>query len=101
MTVTLSLSNVYLIAYIFTGGPAPVPLEAGDADLSGAIDIDDVVYLIAYIFTGGSAPCNPPKDFQYPDTTGWAEDDVENYLQEAQNPKPVVKVPVKPSKSLS
>ncbi|MBU1319248.1 MAG: PKD domain-containing protein [candidate division Zixibacteria bacterium] len=48
---------VYLIAYIFTGGPAPVPLIAGDADCVNAIDLDDVVYLIAYIFTGGPAPC--------------------------------------------
>jgi plastocyanin len=48
---------VYLIAYIFTGGPAPNPLDAGEVDCSGAIDIDDVVYLIAYIFTGGPAPC--------------------------------------------
>jgi immune inhibitor A len=48
---------VYLIAYIFSGGPPPDPLEAGDADCSGDIDIDDVVYLIAYIFSGGPAPC--------------------------------------------
>ncbi|MBU1320693.1 MAG: S8 family serine peptidase, partial [candidate division Zixibacteria bacterium] len=48
---------VYLIAYIFTGGPPPEPhLAAGDADCSGATDIDDVVYLIAYIFTGGPGP---------------------------------------------
>jgi hypothetical protein len=47
---------VYLIAYIFTSGPEPSPLNAGDVDGSCAIDIDDVVYLIAYIFTGGPAP---------------------------------------------
>jgi len=48
---------VYLIAYIFTGGPPPFPeVCCGDADGSGAVDIDDVVYLIAYIFTGGPAP---------------------------------------------
>jgi hypothetical protein len=48
---------VYLIAYIFQGGPAPVPEpEAGDANCSGAVDIDDVVYLIAYIFQGGPPP---------------------------------------------
>lgn len=48
---------VYLISYIFSGGPPPDPMEAGDADCSGEIDIDDVVYLIAYIFSGGPAPC--------------------------------------------
>jgi len=49
---------VYMIAYIFTGGPEPMcGLLAGEVDCSGGIDIDDVVYLIAYIFTGGPAPC--------------------------------------------
>ena len=48
---------VYLIAYIFSHGPAPSPLAAGDADCDGVITIADVVYLIAYIFSGGPAPC--------------------------------------------
>jgi hypothetical protein len=53
---------VYLISYIFSGGPAPTPYPSasGDANCSceaPAVDIDDVVYLIAYIFSGGSAPC--------------------------------------------
>ncbi len=48
---------VYLIDYIFGGGPAPDPLWTGDADCSTGIDIDDVVYLIEYIFGGGPAPC--------------------------------------------
>jgi immune inhibitor A len=47
---------VYLINYIFGGGPAPDPLVSGDADCSGNVDIDDVVYLINYIFGGGPAP---------------------------------------------
>jgi hypothetical protein len=48
---------VYLIGYIFSGGPAPTPdVCCGDADGSGDVDIDDVVYLIAYIFAGGPAP---------------------------------------------
>jgi hypothetical protein len=48
---------VYLIAYIFSGGPAPDPLVAGDADCNGFVNISDAVYLIAYIFSGGPAPC--------------------------------------------
>jgi hypothetical protein len=48
---------VHLIAYIFSGGPAPDPIESGDADCSVGVDIDDVVYLISYIFSGGSEPC--------------------------------------------
>ncbi|MFH1891545.1 MAG: right-handed parallel beta-helix repeat-containing protein [Candidatus Zixiibacteriota bacterium] len=49
---------VYLISYIFSGGPAPSPLCCADVDCSGAVDIDDVVYLISYIFSGGPAPCD-------------------------------------------
>jgi hypothetical protein len=49
---------VSLIAYIFSGGPEPVPYASGDADCSGAVDIDDAVWLIAYIFSGGPQPCS-------------------------------------------
>jgi hypothetical protein len=51
---------VFLITFVFAGGPAPVPIEAGDADCSGGsvpIDIDDVVYLINYVFASGPEPC--------------------------------------------
>ena len=48
---------VYLISFIFSGGPAPVPLLNGDANCDSAVNISDVVYLIAYIFSGGPAPC--------------------------------------------
>jgi M6 family metalloprotease-like protein len=53
---------VYLIAYIFSGGPAPEPYESGDANCAGGVDIDDVVYLIAYIFSSGDAPCDTDVD---------------------------------------
>lgn len=48
---------VYLIAFVFTGGPDPIPPPAGDCNCSGGTDIDDIVYLIAYVFQGGPAPC--------------------------------------------
>jgi len=48
---------VFIINYIFGGGPAPDPLEAGDPDCSGGVSIADAVYLINYIFGGGPAPC--------------------------------------------
>ena len=50
---------VYLIAYVFQGGPEPQPLQSGDVNCSGGTDIDDIVYLIAYVFQGGYAPCDP------------------------------------------
>jgi hypothetical protein len=48
---------VFLINYIFLGGPSPQPLSLADVDCSGRINIADAVYLIRYIFSGGLAPC--------------------------------------------
>ena len=50
--------GVFVVEYIFAGGPEPDPYEAGDPNCSGDIDIDDVVYLIAYIFNDGPPPCS-------------------------------------------
>ena len=47
---------VFLINYIFAGGPAPFPLCSGDTDGNGIITISDAVYLINYIFAGGPPP---------------------------------------------
>ncbi len=55
---TLSVSDViFLIHYIFIGGPIPNPKLSGDADCNGILTISDAVYLISYIFAGGPAPC--------------------------------------------
>jgi hypothetical protein len=48
---------VYLIQFIFGGGPLPEFWESGDIDCSGEIDIDDVIFLINYIFSSGPEPC--------------------------------------------
>jgi len=48
---------LFIITYIFQGGPAPNPLGRGDADCNGGTDIGDVTFIIAYIFQGGAAPC--------------------------------------------
>jgi hypothetical protein len=50
---------VYLINYIFKGGPAPDPLGSGDANCDGAVNVGDAVYLVNYIFKGGPEPCCP------------------------------------------
>lgn len=54
--VTIS-DVVFMIRYIFAGGPAPNPASIGDVNCNGFVSISDVVYLIAYIFSGGPAPC--------------------------------------------
>lgn len=49
---------VYIINYIFNGGPAPVPLFiTGDVNCDRVISIADAVYLLQYIFGGGPPPC--------------------------------------------
>jgi hypothetical protein len=50
---------IFLINYIFKGGPAPDPLEAGDANCDGSINVADTAYLITYVFKGGPEPCCP------------------------------------------
>ncbi len=53
--ITIS-DAVFLINYIFAGGPAPAQLCLGDADGNAIITISDAVFLINYIFAGGPAP---------------------------------------------
>jgi hypothetical protein len=47
---------VFLLNYLFAGGPAPAPLEVGDADCSGEVDVADVIFLLNYLFVGGPPP---------------------------------------------
>ncbi len=48
---------VYLINWIFKGGPAPKRMSEADADCDGKTNISDAVYIINYIFKGGPEPC--------------------------------------------
>lgn len=53
---------VFLISYIFKGGPAPDPVEAADANGDGETNVGDAVYIINFVFKGGpppSADCYP------------------------------------------
>ncbi len=50
---------VFLINFVFKGGPAPIPIEIGDANGDGGTNVGDAVYLIAYVFGGGPAPICP------------------------------------------
>lgn len=51
-----------LLNFLFLGGSAPDPLEAGDVNNDGDLDISDAVYLLNFLFLGG--PDVPPP---YPD----------------------------------
>jgi hypothetical protein len=47
---------VYLVNYLFKGGPAAKPYEAGEANCDGRTTVSDVVYLVNYLFKGGPLP---------------------------------------------
>ena len=50
---------VYLINYLYRGGPAPEPRDAGDATCDGDLNVGDVVDLINYLYKGGYPPGCP------------------------------------------
>jgi hypothetical protein len=53
----LNVSDViYIINYLFKGGPPPNPLESADANCDSKISVTDVIYLINYLFKGGPKP---------------------------------------------
>jgi len=51
---------IYLVQFIFFGGPAPPCFEEGDVDGSGSINIADAVHLVQFIFFGGPPPAPCP-----------------------------------------
>ena len=55
----LNISDVvYIINYIFNGGPSPIPLPiTGDVNCDRETNISDAVYMINYIFANGPEPC--------------------------------------------
>jgi len=53
---------VHIINYIFAGGPAPDPMEAGDVNCIDDVNVSDAVFIINFIFAGGSDPCDPDDD---------------------------------------
>ncbi len=48
---------IYLLNYLYKGGPEPVYPEAGDVNCDGSIDLGDAVYLLNYLFKNGPEPC--------------------------------------------
>jgi hypothetical protein len=53
----------YLVAYLFTGGPAPAGpagMLSGDANGDGVVDPSDIFYIVHFLFTGGPVPNSVP-----------------------------------------
>ncbi|UCB53646.1 MAG: dockerin type I repeat-containing protein [Candidatus Zixiibacteriota bacterium] len=47
---------VYLIGYLYRGGPPPPATAVGDANCDGIVDVGDVVRLIGYLYRGEPPP---------------------------------------------
>ncbi|MDH4035723.1 MAG: M28 family peptidase, partial [candidate division Zixibacteria bacterium] len=47
---------VYLVDYMFLGGPPPPVMNSADVDASCQIDIADLIYVVVYFFDGGPLP---------------------------------------------
>ncbi len=47
---------IYLINYLYKGGPTPNPPAVADANGDEMVDIGDVIYLINYLYKGGPSP---------------------------------------------
>ena len=97
-TVTIS-DAVYLVNYIFAGGPVSNPIQSGDADGSGTVTISDVVYLVNYIFAGGSEPCNPPQGYVQGRYDNWTYDQLMNYLNNSEEKSINKSIEAQPSAS--
>lgn len=54
---TVNLSDIiYVVNYVFKGGPTPNPFCQGDANASGGVNLSDLIYLVNYVFKGGALP---------------------------------------------
>ena len=55
---------IYLLSYLFSGGPAPLPLACepaadfhnGDVNGSGSIEMSDAIFLLNWLFRGSRVP---------------------------------------------
>jgi hypothetical protein len=53
------VDSVFLLNWLFRGGPAPTCIDSADVNDDGSVNITDVVFLNAYLFQGGSPPGAP------------------------------------------
>ena len=54
--------GVYVLNYLFLGGPEPPCQDAADSDDNGTLNITDGVRILNYLFLGGPAPPAPGPD---------------------------------------
>ena len=70
---------VYLLNYLFLGGPAPVVQKSGDVNQDGQINIADPVAILNYLFLGAEVPGKGELKVTFSDNNGRGIDTV-NHL---------------------
>jgi len=50
------LDAVFLINFLYKGGPAPIPIVMGDVNGSCSINLLDITHIINYLYKGGPTP---------------------------------------------
>lgn len=61
---TLTLSDaLYILNYLFRGGPPPDPMDAGDTNCDDQVDLSDALRILNYLFKGQFVPScvGPPQ----------------------------------------
>jgi len=53
---------VWIINYVFLGGPPPDPMAAGDVNCDCSVDLSDAIWIINYVLIGGNDPCDINDD---------------------------------------
>ena len=54
--------GIFILNFLFLGGPDPTCTAAGDADASGVINITDGIFVLNFLFLGGPNPPAPHPD---------------------------------------
>ena len=47
---------VYLVSYLYRGGPVPDPVWVGDCTCDQVVNVGDIVHLVSYLYRGGPPP---------------------------------------------
>ena len=54
---------IYVLTWLFPGGPPPPCMESAETNNDGAVDLSDAIYLLEFLFQGGPPPPEPgPHD---------------------------------------
>lgn len=55
----INLSDIiFLVNYIYKGGPAPNPQYLGNVNGDAGVNLGDIIYLVNFVFKGGPPPVN-------------------------------------------